>query len=68
MESLQDKITDLKKKVEDNDVALVAAKEEYDAKTASIKDENKTLNKVIKKLEDTQASIDSIYASVIKPE
>lgn len=63
METLKDKIAQIEEKIVENNKSIDEAKAEFDAKVASIKEENKKLVRVVKKLQDTEASITSILGA-----
>jgi L-serine deaminase len=68
METLKDKIASLEHQIEVNLATIDAIKAETDAKIATIKEDNKKLVKVVKKLKDTEAQIESIFSDTEKSE
>jgi menaquinone-dependent protoporphyrinogen IX oxidase len=63
METLQEKIEEFKTRVAALEKEQVSAKERFDEDTKSRNAKKADLNKVLKKLEKTQAEIDAIFAA-----
>lgn len=63
METLTDKIANIKGKIEANEAFIDQLKAECEEKIKSKKEENKKLARVVKKLEDTEATIAGIFST-----
>jgi chromosome segregation ATPase len=63
METLTDKIASIQGKIETNEAFIEKLKAETDEKIKALKEENKKLGKVVKKLQDTEATIAGIFSS-----
>ena len=64
METLSERIITIEAKMAENEELLLTKKEAYNEEVKVIKDENKRLTKIAKKLKDTEATIESIFNSI----